>query len=739
MTGPRVETTPLYEEYLRLKQQSEAKPTTPLYEEYLRSQGKSGDVDLRQASESTSVTPRATAPEQDGAAEGVLDAGLNQLTFGLHQKGLGVTDALIDLATHGTNAHPIDTYNASTQGTRNRINAAGEQHPLAKTAAEAAGFFAPLAVEAPVRALLGLPEAVAAARAPGVGNALKRIGKNTVAGGTLGAAMTGTSSDGPLEDRPSQMLGGGALGALLGGGATSAAEGLTGAKSVLGKLFQSGESKGSQAARERISTALAADGLAPDDLLTNAQKAIQTGSPALSAHLGGPALDDLTYLGGTSSGSGSRLKEALRASQRGERDVLQRGVTAMSGVPHTPENQADRFLSGIDEARSAAGAEDYPKAYNVPPVDDPRVLNAIANEPYLSKALDQSVDILGRRSRADALRTGDPAANIVHPLRETDEAVGRGQGAQLAVMYKDDPVMHALARKAAGLPELQGGASGAIPVQMLDKLKQAAQPGIELGLKRGHLAAEDANSINDQIQSVLRMVDETRPDYARARQRQAGFFQQEEAGKLGKKAFDQSPEVIAAQRADLTPGQEPAYRTTSTSMLRQMLDDKRYGANLSQGLFDNPAIQGQLRSLYGADATKIDPYLEQGNTLNRVLESATGNSKTAPRQALQESVKSAGGTDVARALAKPRRSVINLPGKFLDAHEQRIRDALTETLAKELNIPADSPDLAGLVERLSQSVNRGNFPPNMLWKGPTEAVNLGLSGRLAAAMAGGGQ
>lgn len=707
-------------------------------EEYIQSEGvrpvqAAGDSqlrkdigDLRNQVESTGVAPRApsTAPN---AAEGVLDAGLNSATFGLHQKGLGLTDALIDIATHGTGAHPIETYKQSTQATRERIAAAGKKHPLAKTASEAVGFFGPLALEAPIRAVAGLPEVAQAVRGVGARAVVKRIGRNTALGGATGAAMTGMASDGPLDKRPAQMVAGGVLGALLGGGATAVAEGVTGANALRKKLFQSATAKGSKAARQQIVQGLAGTGRSPESLLEASQRAQETGTPAVAAHLGGTGLDDLSYLGASSATpSGAVFKETLRNAQRGEHGMLQRGVTVMSGLDDVPGNRTPAFLSALEEGRSAAGKADYPMAYREPPVDDPEILAAIRRDPDLRASLGEGMKIIGREDELERLRSG-----AVPPIRP-DPLAGGGDAPRLSDIGRQLIEM--------GVPEERVIAQGhilapedapALPIKALDYMKRGVEPVIQSKTAKEGLQAHDADIIRAKVQTILEQIDPSRPSYQAARQRQASFFGREEGAVAGKSALNKTGAEIQQQLGDFArPGQADAYRTTATSALRDAIEGKRFDADVGTSLFDSPESRGQLGALFGAEARdRLQPYLDQGGVLNRVLKAATGGSQTEPRQAIRAAAKAASGVNIPTALAGVRKSVIG-------GHEQRVMRAMSETLAQELNIPANSPELGSLVERLYQSIDQGRFPPNMFWKGPTEAASLGLSGRLAAALAG---
>lgn len=648
----------------------------------------------------------------DGSIHGILDKGLDMATFGLHRKGLGVTQAIGDVLQHGFNAHPIDTYNQSVNATKQREQAAETQHPYASAAAEATGFFGTLAAEAPIKAALAarsaaskglqmLPRAVAEG-APGFDAAIKRIGGSAKTGAATGAVVGGLSSDGDPSQRASAIGAGGILGGLFGGGAQTLGEAGGGLKSLIQNLRTPASELGEQAANSRLAGKLAQDQIAPTDLLGNAKRAQEAGSPALVSHLGGPSLDNTTWLATTGpSSDAARLKQAIVDAQRGEVGVLNRGVTAMSGIENTPANQGDTFLQQLESTRQAAGRRDYPQAYSQPAIDDPNILKAIRRDPDLRASLNQGVSVMRREAELERIQSGEAQPRVVNPLRVKQphdgpvlNDIGEALAAQGVPMDKIVAAGHVRELEPADLPEL--------PIQMLDYMKQGVGPVIERGLKKGQLSAHDAGIINQKVQSILGQVGD--PIYDAARRNQAALFGQIEAGQAGTKAFSQAPEVIAQQLSDLSPTQQNAYRTTQTSNLRDMLNDKKYGSNLDKGIFDNPTMESQLQATYGGEGVnKFAPYREQAQTLNRVNEAATGNSKTAERQGTQGEVVDERAVDAAHLLTSPHRAFYNIPQKLADARNLKIKQVMLQALARKLQIPANSPELPGLVEQLLQA------------------------------------
>lgn len=645
--------------------------------------------------------------DTDGAREGVLDRGLDMLTGGLHPKIQGVGTAIGDVLTHGTNAHPVQSYEAGKQATRQRMQSAKRTYPTASTAADATGTFGGIALGGTLAQMLGLAEV------PQAASAVQRIKDAGRVGFGVGAVGSGLASDGNLSSRLVQTGVGGVAGGAIGLGTAGAAEATRAGRGVLSNLLAPAEQQGDKLANEQLAQRLASDKITPRDLPRRAADAVQAGNDrAVLAHVAGPSMDPLTYVASSNpSPEGVALQQTLTNAQRGERGVLQHGVTAISGRENLPKNRAVDFLNDLEARRVVSGAEDYPKAYAEPPIDDPRILDAIANEPYLSGSLDKSVDILNRKSRATALRTGEPAEPVLNPL--TDAPQQSGVDAQLASLYSHDPIKLAIARQKAGLPPEPVSGSGAIPVQMLDKLQQAAQPGIERGLNQGHLAAEDAGAINSQIQSILRMADESRPAFKDARARQAQYFGRIEGAQAGQKALQKTGPEIAGQLAELNrPGQGEAYRTTATSALRDLIDTKGYDANVGRSIFDNPEREAQLDALFGPGSReRLQPALDQSGILNRVLRaSAASGSQTDPRRVAREALApDALADEVTKVFKSPKRAIYNIPGRMLDLRTKAVQDAAVRSAAQKLGIPATSPELSILAQYL-ESPNEVNMP-----------------------------
>lgn len=694
---------------------------------------------------SSSAPVAAPQAPRDGAEEGVLDRFLNMATVGLHPKILGVGNAIEDILTHGTGSHPIQSYEQGVEGTKQRMGAASTVHPTSSTAADATGFFSTLAADAPIRATLAaraaaaqglrmLPKAVGYAEgAPGIGAALKRIGQSAKTGAATGAVVGGLSSDGSPTQRATAIGTGGILGGAFGGAAQSLGEAGGGLKGIIQQIMAPVAELGETGANRRILGKLSQGGLDPTDLLSAAQRAQAVGSPERVAHLGGPSFDNLTWLASTGqSPEAAQLKAGVTAAQRGEVDLLHRGVTEMSGVPHTPSNQADTFLQRLEDVRQTAGRRDYPAAYAQPNITDPNILKAVRRDPDLRAALNQGVGVMRREAELERIQSGSAQPKVVNPLSVKPPAQG--------------PVLNDIgeALVQAGVPEERVIAQGYIrepepadqptlPIQMLDYMKQGIGPVIERGLKKGQLSAHDAGIMNEKVQTLLEQIDN--PVYDAARRNQAALFGQIEAGQAGAKAFTQAPEVIATQRADLSPGQETAYRTTQTSTLRDRLNDKKHGADLSTGLFDTPTMQAQLRASY-PEANRLDPYLEHGRTLNRVNQAVTGNSKTAERQGAQGEVLDNTAMDAAHFLASPHRAIYNIPGRIADARNKEVKQVMLQSLAKKLQVPANSPDLYRLVEQLIQTSKQPSYTeirsPLLKWVDLLSHPNAGATRRATA-------
>lgn len=635
-------------------------------------------------------TQTAASPAADGAGEGVLDHALEMATFGLHKKIVGAGQAIGDILQHGTNAHPIDTYNQSLQATEGREQAAAQQHPYANSAAGAAGFFGTLAADAPLRAVNAaregvslLPEAVDYAEGgPGVGAAIRRIGQSAKTGAGTGAVVAGLSGTGSIPQRGAQILGGGVLGGLLGGGAQTVGETVGGANSLLQHLNTPNSELGEVAANRRLAGKLTQDQLDPTDLLLNATRANVVASPTTVAHLGGPSLDNLTWLASTgASPEAAALKQGIRGAKDQEGALLERGLRGAAGVGDQSAYGATRTL---ENQQSQTANRLYTIARQQPPISDPEITRAIMNEPYLLESMRRTVQSLGNDATPEDLR----AVQAMEYLQNNPNA------------------------------PLQA-ISQPIPVALLDRMKQGTDDLVSALSKQGGrnetFTNMDASRVRGAMQNILQRVDQQVPAYGVARSVFKNDADRIAAIQGGGNLRTRSPEEItdelhgvkpldetSAFRTNLAPQNQPDYRLGGVDALTSAMAEKGPTFNLTKGFFTSPADQGRVMSLLGPEGTQdFAPYRQQGETINRVYDAATGNSKTAERQGTQGEVTDNTAIDAAHLLTSPRRAIYNLPGKIKDAKDREVKQIMLQALARKLNIPADSPQLPGLVEQLT--------------------------------------
>lgn len=665
----------------------------------------SGNIDLRQQADDTRVTPAPSTTSQSGAGEGVLDSGLDMLTLGAHSKLLGLTQAAGDVLTHGTGSHPVDTYNASLAATDKRKAAADVEHPLLRRAADATGFFGSLAAEAPARAALGFAKTVAPAGT--ASTAIARIGQAAKASAGHGAqygALAGAlgsrapTPDQAINDVGKGALGGSVLGTLFGGTSATAGEGARTIESVLGPLLAPAEEKA-----QTLANRLIAPGVNAAAVPRRAAQAAATGNTgATLAHLGDPGLDQLTYL--ATSGAtpeAATLRAALEDAQRGEHGIIQQGITSMSGRERAPRNEGVNFLKGLETQRKAVGAADYPVALSTPPIKDASILRDIAANPSLKKGFHEAVGMAQSDANLAAMEGRGPQRTIQNPL-ETPDVAPVPLTKSIDALYRDDPVMAEIAKaqlaKQGGPPAVAGETPG-IPVDILNNFKQGIDATVEKGMNGRPLNRKAAGVTNSMLQNILQRGDKQAPAFAEARARQIPFFNRIEGGEAGQDAFGKNGGAIQSEMNDLSKvGQNEAYRTTATSALRGLVDKQKYNRDVGS-MFDSPEVEGQLDALFGQGAReRLEPALEQGSILNRVLgSSATKGSQTAYRTKINENLGDPAINDVIHTILNPKRAIYNLPGKLIDRAGKTAQQEALRINAGRLATPANSPDLPSVL------------------------------------------
>lgn len=659
----------------------------------------SGNIDLRDGAQPTNASQKpVTVPEKaPNAAEGIVDNGLDTFTFGLHRKGLGLTQAIGDVLSHGLNAHPIDTYEQSVEHTLAREHAANSQHPTATTAANATGFFGALAAEAPLRALLGLGEA-----APAAATAMKRIGQSAKTGAVTGAAIGATSGEGTPQQRVGESVLGGLLGGAFGGGSQAAGEFGGKIADIIHQIAADPRAQGELAASRHIVQRLNADDLSPSDLLKSAQVSGHTGAPTVVAHLGGPSLDPLTWLAAQGpSREAGMLRAAVEQGQNAQGDLLSRGLREGGNLGN---ESAYRVADKIGRQKALSANRLFGIAESSPPITDPEITKAFIQEPELLKAMQQTVRALGEDATPEELRAVQSIAKVA-------------ENPGFAGAFPPQP----------------------IPLRLLSETKKEVDATVKsLANKSPNFTDLDARRIQSAMRGILDRADTQAPAYGVAR-----FVFKNDADRLaameaGSNLLSKQPERIAdelsglANLDDKSPfthrlasQNQPDYRLGGVDAIERAMAEKGPSSNLAKQFFSSKADQGRVAALLGPEgAEHFGPFVDQANTLGRVFESTTGNSATAPRQAVRQEVMGSGAADALDVPISAKHAVL----RFLNTKDAARRQAVLQALAAKLNIPADSPELPKLVESLYKAIEGPTTDASRmsvgreLFKGATTAV-----------------
>lgn len=711
MTGPRIQGRthdPLDEIFNDSAQAPQAGGSGDPLDEIFASDTQKPRVsmDQRQVRESTGVTPRTKQQNRNPqAGEGMLDRVLSGLTLGAHRPIVATGQAIGDVVMHGTGSHPIDTFRQSIADTQDREQQSKREHGLIGDAGEAIANIAPLALEAPIRGALGLRDAVEAASAP---TAMRRIARAGAKGAATGAVVGGLGGADNVGEGVKKMATGGILGGLFGGGASAVAEVAPKASGTLRDLFQSGQAKAERTANRNILGGLSDDRIMPEDLPERGRAAVAAGNEhAVVSHLGDRGLDQQTYLAtSANSPESADLARTLEHAQRSENEILQHGVTQMSGIPETAAAEPEALQRSLTNRRRALGAVDYPRAHAAPDVSDPRIANAIRGDRDLSGVLDEVVAQMNREEEAAAIRAGREPVPIAHPFAPAHgNALDGIDIGRLRRDYPDqaDDIIQQLTSRNQQTPT--------ISVQMLDRMKQGADDIVERGIDGRPMTARDARILRDKVNSILGFLDDQRPDYAHARSGQTALFGQADAAELGATALDRSGGEITNDLQGLqAPNEADAYLATATSDLRAGIKGARRNNN-AQLKLDSPKVEEQLDALYGPGGrAQLQPSVEQARRVNEVRQRATGGSPTEARQASRAQTSNEATTEAVQALVSPQRAAFNFPAKWADAHQRKVQMAVYREMARRLGIAADDPRLDSFVQELIRT--RSGLPFN---------------------------
>ena len=397
-----------------------------------------------------------------------------------------------------------------------------------------------------------------------------RIGRGSAAGFGTGAAF-GAGQAQEMEDIPSEALGGGALGTVVGGAIPPVV-------SAVKSVFSAGRAvmRPEFGANQRIVQAVGRDDMAPDQLMGALEEARSLNRPATLADVGGEAVKRELEIAVQSPGKAASLAEKF-LSQRNKEQLTRLSNDLIQGTGISADNVEDIITKTMRVRSNAA-------------------------RPVYEKAMDFSAEL--NDDIVEAWRT-----SINTPLGK--EALGKARKILNVEKFDEAPLMERLDAFKRGLDDVIGSArskgENAVAKKALEMKKElvdlvdAVNPDYKLARK----IWENESSYLD---SIDRGRDVLKPSFTSAKLKQ--------------------------EFADMTDYEQEAFRIgVVDAVVTRLRQQSAQEPNLIK-LLRSPEIRDKLKAVMKeGQSAKLDKVLDIEDAMFRTASMARHGSPTAKRQA----------------------------------------------------------------------------------------------------------
>ena len=560
----------LYDLYQKEQQQGPTKPAgDSLYAQYQAEQ------------------QRAAKPEHHESpsefARGAVSSLYQGLTLGAGNKLTALTRTVLPQSMGGVKG--FDFPEALKEETES-LEAFRNRHPIANAAAEGIGSVAPILATGGAGIAA---DAVPASR-------LARVGQLAKSGAAYGGATAGLSSN-RLQDVPSNILKGGAEGALLApviGGASSLAArgGVAIARRGLpnspllaeaGRAVGGGPVTADEHAESMLHRALEKGGVDPTGTASTLARSGAQDLPTTALDLGSrPALSLARQARNVpGSNAGQILDDFLRARGAGAGQRVEEALT--SGTGHAPTD-IELPVEQLAARRAQEAKPLYEAAYAHGEINDPETVQQI-------KVL------LKNPTFAKAWKRGQQLIELEQGPQQAPAGIDPKRFKELQAQGLD-----------RFLPNVTKSANPT--VQQLDAWKKGLDAVIESGYgSTNALSKAEARLYRQKLNEVLDRIDAEVPQYAEARGSYAGNSELKEAAEAGASHFSPSTsaDYLARTLPAMSKGEQDAYRSNAinafVAKLRTMaanpdVPDAARGVNVVQRLLGTSDAGRKLRMLF---------------------------------------------------------------------------------------------------------------------------------------------
>ena len=540
------------------------------------------------------VDPRGAAPTAgpQGMASGATDAMISGATFGLSDEvgaAGSATGRYIKDALTGTPPDWSAGYSKSLAKNRAQMESFRSEHPVAALGSELLGgigsvFLAPgsLAAKAPLT-----------------------LWKMMKGGAKAGALYGGASGFGHAEGGPENRALGAATGAALGAPVGAAFPLATKATGVGFTLLRDalGFQNPAKRAKDLILRALERDGLSPEVALSRYNKWQGEGAkPEALMDLGGRNLLRLARVTESVPGEGTERASAfLDERQAGQAERVMSDV----GLNLSPVKGVYAETTRLGEARRAAAAPLYKRAYETGQSLDSPALNAILRTPAGNAALKNAVTMI----RNDMGRVSTPDAELTAAMKEATK---------LGLM---DPVA--------------GGRVGkGLKLRTLDYIKHGFDDLLETYRDKTtqQLNLDTNGKIIEGLRSKLvSELDRLNAFYGPARAAWAGPSQSMDAMVMGRDILKEDAEIPAGIISKLSDSDKAFFRLGVVRAISDKVNAARDGADVVKRFFGSPIMRDRLQAAFPDKASfdKFEALMKREAAMYQRGQSVIGGSPTA--------------------------------------------------------------------------------------------------------------
>lgn len=512
---------------------------------------------------------------------------------------------------------------------------------------------------------------------------LARIGRGALGGAGTGAVYGAGNAQGGIADRLAAAVPSVLAGGVLGGVAPLVTGGIAG---LTQKILGNGADN---RAVGILSQALQRDQVTPDVLAQRGADAAQSKAPMMAADLGGKNTAGVVrWATSQPSAFKDEMITALENRNAGQFDRIVQEANAATGNQY-PNLAAAQ--DALETTRSTNAQKNYPLAYQQGPYSSP-VLDQAMQSPAFAKALEIGNKLADQDDIVQGLKNGTSGTA---PAVITSANPFQGQ---IPANIANDPKLLALLQQQGLI------ASPGVRIKALDFAKQYLDKGIERGFDaNGGFDHTTASVTRNLLQQVLSDADQNIPEYAAARAGYAADSKPINALEVGQKALTMAPDELTSATAQMNPQERQAVVAASMDALKNKGANVADKNDLSAQFLANPAMRQRMQAIIPSQQgfDQLMNVRDQEMSMARTLKAAVGGSDTERNRILSGAMDAVTPSDIAVAPISPHRAIVRILGRMGQRYQAGQNTKTAEALAPYLQAQPGTPSFSDLIQRLT--------------------------------------